>query len=249
MSCNPWREKLEAYADGELSSSESMEVAGHLRQCPDCTAAALENVQMKRSVAMAGKRYIPSAELRTKVMRSVSTARPRERQWAWKILLIPAALVLLLSVAVNLYVSREKGRRERVYSELADLHVSTLASSSPVDVLSTDRHTVKPWFEGKVPFSFNLPELQGTDFTLLGGRITYLGQTPGAQLIYKLRKHQISVFIFQDRGDAASSSPTPMQAYSFHVENWTKDGLRYFVIGDVSADDIDSLSKLFRNAS
>ncbi len=248
MSCETWKDRLTAYADGELSTSETMEIASHLRQCPDCTAATLANVQMKRSIAVAGKRYAPSAELRAKVMKSAGRKLAREGNWMWRLVLAPAVLVVLLSLGVNLYVGREKARREHVYSELADLHVSTLASATPVDVISTDRHTVKPWFEGKVPFSFNLPELQGTDFTLLGGRVTYLGQMSGAQLIYKLRKHEISVFVFQDRDEAAKVSSTPVQAFSFHVEGWSKNGLRYFVVGDVSADDVESLSNLFRDA-
>lgn len=248
MSCDTWRDRLAAYADGELSSSESTEVANHLRQCARCTAAALENAQMKRSVAIAGKRFAPSAEFRSKILSSTGRKPARGGNWMWKLVLAPAVVVVLLSLGFNLYVNRQKSNRERVYSELADLHVSTLASATPVDVVSTDRHTVKPWFEGRLPFSFNLPELQGTDFTLLGGRVTYLGQTPGAQLIYKLRKHEISVFVFQDRDEVASVSSTPVEQFSFHVEGWNKNGLRYFVIGDVSADDVDSLSRLFRNA-
>jgi anti-sigma factor RsiW len=249
MSCEHWREKLDAYSDGELAPSDSTELARHLAHCADCTKSVLENVQMKRSVATAGRRYVPSAAFRANVMQRVSKDRPREHRWAWQVILIPAALILLAAVGLNLYVGREKARRDRIYSELADLHVSTLASSNPVDVLSTDRHTVKPWFEGKLPFSFNLPELQGTEFSLLGGRVTYLGQTPGAQLIYKLHKHEVSVFIFQSRAEAAAStSSAAVQKFSFEVENWTKNGLSYFVVGDVSANDIESLSKLFRDA-
>lgn len=249
MPCDAWRDKLNAYADGELSSFDATAVGGHLRECASCAAAALENVQMKRSVASAGVRYQTSSEFRAKVMASISPKPARERQWIWKLLLVPAALVVLLSVGVNLFVAREKARRERVYSELADLHVSTLASATPVDVVSTDRHTVKPWFEGKLPFTFNLPELQGTDFTLVGGRVTYLAQTPGAQLIYRLRKHEISVFIFQDRGEASSWPSAPIAAFSFNVESWTKNGLRYFVVGDVSAEDVKSLSTLLRGTN
>ena len=96
------------------------------------------------------------------------------------------------------YVGTRSGR-DQVFSEIADLHVATLASSSPVDVISTDRHTVKPWFQGKIPFAFDLPELQNSEFSLLGGRMTYLDQTPGAHLIYDVRKHHISVFVFQER--------------------------------------------------
>jgi anti-sigma factor RsiW len=157
--------------------------------------------------------------------------------------------VLILSVGVNRYVSRERGRRQRVYSELADLHVAALASSTPVDVRSTDRHPVRPWFQGKIPFRFNLPELEGTGFTLVGGRVAYLAQTPGAHLIYQLRNHELSVFIFPDRGaETASLPPEVTHTLSFSEENWSQNGLRYFVIADVSSDDIQSLSKLLRDA-
>lgn len=68
-------------------------------------------------------------------------------------------------------------------SEVADLHIATLASANPIDVVSTDRHTVKPWFAGKIPFTFNLPELQNSPFTLLGAKVSYLNQSPGAHSI------------------------------------------------------------------
>ncbi len=253
MACDAWREKLDAYLDGELASSEASELSAHLRTCARCSGDALERVLLKRSVAAAGKRYEASSELRAKVAKSIGAKTHQEVSrssgWIWKLLVIPAMLVVILSIGVNLYVSRESARRLRVYGELADLHVATLASSTPVDVVSTDRHTVKPWFEGKIPFTFNLPELQGTDFTLIGGRLTYLGQTPGAQLIYRIRKHEISVFIFQDRGaDMVKPSSGANHAFSFTMENWAQNGLRYFVVGDVSPDDIQALSKMFRDA-
>lgn len=249
MACESWQEKLDSYVDGELSQSDAAILAKHLRECAGCAAEALERVQMKRAVAVAGKRYQPSAELREKVRRSLGKSRRREGSWIWKIVALPAALVLVLSLAVSLYVEHERSQRQRVYSELTDLHVATLASATPVDVISTDRHTVKPWFQGKIPFSFSLPELQGTDFTLVGGRVTYLGQSPGAHLIYRLRQHQISVFIVQDRGyETAVSASTPVSMLSFTVQSWTKNGLRYFVVGDVGAQDIETLSKLLRDA-
>jgi anti-sigma factor RsiW len=244
MSCSSWQAKLEPYADGELSPSESAEIARHLRQCHDCSTTALDHLRMKHSIAIAGKRYSPSSDFRAKITRSLGTQPKRQRGWAWKAILVPSALVLLLSLGVNLYLNRARSQRERVYAEIADLHISTLASATPVDVVSTDRHTVKPWFEGKIPFTFNLPELQGTDFVLVGGRVAYLGQSPGAQLIYRLRKHEISVFVFQDRGEGPLPSSAAIEAFSFHVENWTRHG---FVIGDVSADDIESLGRLFGN--
>lgn len=248
MACDRWRAQLDAYVDGELARSDADAFYAHLRECAACAAEALGRVQLKRSVAVAGMRYQASSNLREQV-RNTTSAKPRsDRRWAWMILAVPALSILILSIVVYVATDRDQGRRQRVYSELTDLHVSTLASASPVDVVSTDRHTVKPWFAGKIPFTFNLPELQGTDFTLVGGRVTYLEQTPGAQLIYQIRKHQISVFIFQDRsGQAMAVTSTPISALSFNVENWSQNGLRYFVVGDVSASDIQALSQLLRN--
>jgi anti-sigma factor RsiW len=249
MACEQWRAKLDPYLDGELDPAEANALGTHLRGCASCAADALARVQIKRSVQMAGKRYAPSAELRNKIAKIVANKPRWKTGRQWKILAVPALAVLILSVAVNLYVGRESTRRQRVYSELADLHVAALAGTSPVDVVSTDRHTVKPWFQGKIPFSFNLPELHDSEFTLLGGRVTYLAQTPGAHLIYQARKHEISVFIFQDRGEETSSLPSgPAHALSFNVENWSQNGLRYFVVGDASIDDIRALSKLLRDA-
>jgi len=249
MACESFSEKLDAYVDGELPAAQEKELATHLRGCAPCAADALERVQMKQSVADAGKYYEPSAEFRKKIEGSVRTRSKHGSFWGWQVVALPAALVLIISLSMGFLVSREKAKRDRVYSELADLHVATLASATPVDVVSTDRHTVKPWFEGKLPFTFNLPELAGSDFSLVGGRVTYLQQTPGAQLIYRIRKHEISVFIVQDRGaDAASWASDPLSLLSFTFETWSKNGLRYFVVGDTSAADIDALSRLLRDA-
>ena len=249
MACEAWREKLDAYVDGELASSEASALSAHMRECAACGAEALQRVQMKRAVAVAGKRYEPSAQLRARVAKSVSAKRRWKMRWQWLVVAVPAVMVLVVSILVNLSVQREKALGQRVYSELTDLHVAALASATPVDVLSTDRHTVKPWFEGKLPFTFNLPELQGSEFTLLGGRVTYLEQTPGAHLIYQLRKHRISVFIFSEQSGQLAQLPSgAVSALSFNLQSWTQNGMRYFVVGDVSADDIQALSKLLHHA-
>jgi anti-sigma factor RsiW len=110
---------------------------------------------------------------------------------------------------------------------------------------------VKPWFQGKIPFAFNLPELQNSEFSLVGGRMTYIDQAPGAHLIYDVRKHHISVLVFQERSLPASlgkNSVSPKKL-PFNMETWSQGGLRYFVVGDASAADIDSLARLFKAAS
>ena len=136
-------------------------------------------------------------------------------------------------------------QESRIAGELADLHVTTLASANPVDVVSSDRHNVKPWFAGKIPFTFNLPDLQGSPFELLGGRVCYLEQAPGAQLLFRIRKHEISVFIFQAKVlPAELATAREMSARSFHLESWQRDGLQYFAISDVAPDDLHLLSEI-----
>jgi len=250
MACEQWREKLDLYLDGEMTSAEAGTLGTHLRACATCAADALERVQLKRSVSLAGKRYEPSAQLRSRIAKSVAVKPRPGFSWQWRIASALALVVLVAAVAFNSYRDRELAARQRVYSELADLHVATLASATPVDVLSTDRHTVKPWFQGKIPFTFSLPELQGSEFSLIGGRVAYLEQASGAQLIYQIRKHEISVFIFPERGrDLASLATGVTNELSFNVESWTKNGLRYFVVGDASAGDIRALSKLLKDAA
>ena len=248
MACEAWSAKLDLYVDGELAPAEAREFGSHVRTCTLCAADTLARVQMKRSVAVAGKRYEPTNELRARITKSIA-ARPRRRpKWAWS-LATAAALILIVSVALGVFVNRESAQRNRVSSELADLHVAALASTSPVDIVSSDRHTVKPWFQGKIPFTFNLPQLEGSDFTLIGGRMAYLAQSPGAQLIFQLRKHEISVFIFQDRAEeTAGLASSSTHAASFNMKSWTQNGLRYFVVGDVNATDIAALSRLLRDA-
>jgi anti-sigma factor RsiW len=253
MVCEFSKTKLDTYLDGELQDQEMRSFDAHVRNCPSCSADALGRVQMKRSIQAAGKRFTPSAEFRRRIQKSIATKPRRSFQLGW-MLATAAVVILVAGTLTSAYLGNRSSRKlvqNHVFSEIADLHVETLASSSPVDVISTDRHTVKPWFQGRIPFAFDLPELNNSGFSLLGGRMTYLDQTPGAHLIYDLRKHHISVFVFQERSLPArlnESSLSPKRL-SFNMETWSQGGLRYFVIGDASAADVDSLAKLFKAAS
>ncbi len=246
MVCESWKAQLDRYVDGELSADQMRAFDAHVRNCAACSADALSRVQLKRAIHTAGKRFAPSAEFRQRMQQSITAKPKRILNLGW-IFATAAMAVLAITAFLFSYVGGRSGR-EHLYSEIADLHVATLASSAPADVVSTDRHTVKPWFQGKIPFAFDLPELQNSGFVLLGGRMAYLEQTPGAQLIYDIRKHHISVFVFQER-----SLPTRLQSISrsskevsFNLETWSQNGLRYFVIGDANTADIESLAKLFK---
>jgi anti-sigma factor RsiW len=249
MACEQWRGDLDRYLDGELPAAEAAALAAHLRTCAACAGEVLQRVQLKRAVQMAGSRYTPSAELRNRIAKKVgSKSKSGIAEW-WQVILVPALVLVIAAFFLTGYIGQQRAARQRIYGELADLHVSTLASSTLVDVVSSDRHTVKPWFQGRIPFTFNLPELAGSDFALIGGRVAYLEQIPSAHLIYQIRKHYISVFILPDRAAEIKSLPSgTADTLSFHMETWTQNGLRYFVIGDTSEGDLQRLSKLLQDA-
>jgi anti-sigma factor RsiW len=248
MACDSWSEKLDAYFDGELASDDARALQEHLRGCASCAAEGLSRLQQKLAVRSAGQRFTPDAAFRARIAKNIAArgSSPWKRYW------LPAlatAAVLLVVGAFLLTLNRERRGEQQLVSELADLHVATLASANPVDVVSTDRHTVKPWFAGRIPFTFNLPELQDSPFTLVGGKVSYLNQSPGAELIYRVRQHQISVFIFQEKDlRNVSEAAAGLSSLSFQIRSWTHNGLRYFVIGDANAQDIDKLTELLQAA-
>jgi anti-sigma factor RsiW len=248
MVCENWAEKLDAYLDGELEVAEAREVSEHLRGCASCAAESVMRVQQKRALQAAGRRFQPDPAFRARIQKSIAPRKSR----AWNRLWFPAlagAMVLVLVGALFLNFNRQRRDDARLLSELADMHVATLASSNPVDVVSTDRHTVKPWFAGKIPFTFNLPELQDSAFSLVGGKVSYLNQSPGAELIFHVRQHRISVFIFQERAVGnVRALDAARDASSFNVRSWSRNGLVYFAISDVSGQDLDKLCELMRGA-
>ena len=248
MTCD-WVPKLDGYVDGELSGGELTEVEAHLRACPTCAADALSRLQLKRMTQAAGRRFSPRQEFRLKIAQNIDAAkRPRwARRWAPALAAAAALVLMLVPGAVWL----QHLRTEQALGELADLHVSTLASANPVDVVSSDQHTVKPWFQGKLPFTFNMPDLETSPFKLIGGRLTYFQQSPGAQLLFDVGKHRISAFIFQDRAELSrlNSGSSLSRKLAFNTETWADGGIWYFVLGDASPSDVRDLSELLRSAN
>lgn len=249
MTCDQWRDKLDAYLDSACSEEEHASIDAHLRTCASCAAEALGRLQMKRMTQSAAARYSPSPEFRQRIEKSIQPIRRSTWRSGWMPSLGLAAVALVLLVA-GFAIWLRHSAREQALSELVDLHVATLASANPIDVISTDRHTVKPWFQGKLPFTFNLPELQGSSFKLIGGRVTYFEHSPGAQLLFQVRNHDLSVFIFQDQPGMIplTMGLTTERELDFNAETWSEGGLRYVVVGDAGPADIHALSDLMRNA-
>jgi anti-sigma factor RsiW len=243
MNCE-WREKTGLYVDGELEPAAQQAFAGHLQACSDCSAAVLEQQELKKAVRLAGKRFSAPPELYANVRKQM---RPRAGagMW-WKLGSVAAGLVIIAALGIS-WFSRSSGRNATI-AQLVDQHVAMTATNN-LDVVSGNQHTVKPWYQGKVPFTFNVPNLAAdSPFKLIGGKLVYVEQKPGAELVYQAGLHKISVFIFQ-AGDHASRQPAWNHDSSFSVSSWTAGGRQCYLVTDASQDEAGQLVTLFQEAN
>lgn len=241
MNCGQDRNVLAAYLDGEATPEQERQVREHLQSCGGCAAEITALVSLRRKTKAAGARFAPSPDFRRKMQAQVSSRRPRMTIFRF----VTAGVLSLAAMMLVFVWTRQEALQADTFREVADLHVSDLASANPYDVVSSDRHTVKPWFQGRIPFSFNLPELTGTQFILLGGRVVYLRQEPAAQVIVGAGQHKISMIVTQEtvmRSFFPLSHAVNVRD-SFNVETWSSHGLRFFVIGDAEKEAIQKLAQ------
>lgn len=253
---------LSALADGELSHDQLTVANEHLAACSSCTSNALHLSLLKSATARAGQRYTAPPQLRERLERLVSQ-RPESNLahisspsstgqlgllgWA------AAAALILLALSFGLIQRSVQHSRLRsteqaaLVTEIFDQHVSTLASGSPPQVLSSDRHTVKPWFQGKIPFSFNLPENLPDNTTLDGANLTYLHGQPVGQLLYSIGKHRVSVFVRQKSG-AITANEIQIERSGFHVVSFDNGDLEMIAISDVDPARLSELVNAIRQA-
>jgi anti-sigma factor RsiW len=250
---------LNGLADGELSAEQLAVANQHLAGCAACTSNALYQSLLKTATAKAGQRYTPPAHLQERLTRLASSkleaAEPRtghvySSQWrfGWVGWATAAALLLVSASTMLMQRSKHKAAEEAaLVTEVFDQHVATLAGSLPPQVVSTDRHTVKPWFQGKLPFSFNLPESLPRDTTLDGANLSYLHNQPVAQLLYSIGKHRVSVFL-QERSGAASADEAQTEHSGFHVMDFSTGDLEGVAVSDVDPARLAELVSAVRQA-
>jgi anti-sigma factor RsiW len=248
MDCDIWQDKIDAFVDDELSAAEVRGFESHLRECRACAAETVARQRLKVETRTAGMRYEPSAELQARIAARVG--EKRKSVWAWW----PAAVGVAAALVIALLAGQTWNRQQTqnvMLAQLVDQHVAAMASANPVDVQSNDSHNVKPWFNGKVPFSVDIPNLENTAYTLIGGKFVYFQQEPAAQLLFGIRKHKISVFMFRDHGSTSSlgEQSTPVKRNGFQVQTWSEDGLRYVAVSDVNAEDVRKLCEMLKSAS
>jgi anti-sigma factor RsiW len=253
--------QLNALVDGELTRDEIALVKQHLDECARCTSQALAQSLLKAATKKAGLRYAPTGALEDRMaaivkQHSSSSQRAGQSDGGRLGLGLAAAAVMLLAVSIagTAFWGRHpsepaiaSANRAALETEMIDQHIATLAANSPPEVISSDRHTVKPWFQGKLPFSFNLPENLPADTKLEGADLTYIHGQPAAQLLYSIGKHRVSVFVTQ-RTDSKVVIGPPSDHAGFHVAGFNTRDLDAIAVSDVDPGRLSGLVGLIFQA-
>jgi anti-sigma factor RsiW len=248
---------MHGYADQELDSARTSEIEHHLRDCARC-AQAYQNLQtLQTALGAETCRFKPPVDLRQRIqasLRTPSPAQPEQRitSWAWRAIPWPwvglaagLALVALLTWGFA-RVRSLPSAQDLLIKEVVASHVrSLLPGGTLVKVASSDKHTVKPWFEGKVDYSFDVANWEKQGFPLLGGRLDYFNDHRVAALVYQRGNHIINLFIWKP-GQVSDSAPEMMEYQGFRLVHWNRAGLAYWVVSNVAAGDLEEFVQLVR---
>lgn len=239
---------VQADFDGELEAGRAAALVEHVAQCPHCRLVS-EQLERSRALFRDVSRYPVSQEVRRCVDRALQTQAPASESRS----LLRAAgrapllgWVSALAASIVLAIVLLTPRTPDVEAQLLASHVRSLQLESHlIDVASSDHHTVRPWFAGKVDFAPPVKELAGDGFPLEGGRIDVVGGRTVAVLVYRAGRHIVSVYIWPERADLGDL-PRGQRADGFNLRRWVEDGLVVSCVSDLAADELERFEHRWR---
>jgi anti-sigma factor RsiW len=232
------RELIHPYADGELDVANAREVEQHLTVCADCRRLERRVHLLRGALRKSAPAYRAPARLRKNVRRAVrkEAGAGHETSSPWLLLATGAAFaILLLSFA---FYQTTSASRNALADELVADHVRSLLAAHLVDVVSSDQHTVKPWFDGKVDFAPEVRDLAAYGFPLVGGRLDYLHGRTVVALVYRRQKHPINVFV-EPASTSGDAKPSTSTHRGYNLVHWRRDGMNYWAISDLNATELE----------
>jgi anti-sigma factor RsiW len=249
MNCQESARLLPGYFDSELDLVHTLEIEDHLRTCPSCAAIIEADRALRSTIARSNLRFSAPPTLVRNVRAAVANAFPAEKsaekRWTWEWSFAAAALILCAVLTWKLLPGNTPTNSAALADEAIADHIRALMPGHLSDVESTDQHTVKPWFDGKLDFAPPVENFAAQGFPLIGGRLDYLAHHPAAALVYARRKHFVSVFLLPATGepDRAESQTTER---GYNVISWTRASMNYWLVSDLNPAELEELAKLLR---
>jgi anti-sigma factor RsiW len=239
---------LHPYFDGELDFSESIIFEKHLTNCSDCSQALEDQKKLRTVLEQSSLRYIAPKSLKRTVQTSLkrnAASRKVTIQWNWKIYGIAASIAIAFFVFWMFIPKNPSKLQTEVTNEIVSSHIRSLMASHLFDVASSDQHTVKPWFAGKLDFSPTVKDFSGQGFQLIGGRLDYIGGRSVAALVYQHQKHIINVFEWNNES-GHHENRILRNSQGFNLIADQSGEIKFWLISDLNAEELGQLADLLK---
>ena len=248
MNCEQASVLLHALIDGELDAGHASEVEAHVASCARCAAALAAYRELRQATHGNRLRYAAPATLRAGIDRAVpAPAAQTSRRSLLKGLAFGSFATAAAAAGVT-FVIVGQDRDSRILSEAVSAHLRSLQAEHLTDVASSDQHTVKPWFNGRLDLAPPVIDLTAQGFTLIGGRLDYIDGKPVAAIVYRRRVHVINLFVMQGMGPALPA-PDLTVVQGFNILRWTDQGLNLLAVTDLDQEEFREFQAKFEAAA
>ncbi len=250
MTCAEVQKLLTAYTDGELDLVRNLVIEQHIQDCGDCQKLYQSQQNLRKALRTGSLYYAPPPGLDKRIHKVLlKENKPvRAAGWSRRWLAIPVALVIFLGIGwVIVQNLTGASKTERLSQEVVAGHVRSLMVNHLADVISTDQHTVKPWFNGKLDFAPTVEDFSDKGFPLAGGRLDYLDNRPVAALVYHRREHTINLFIWPTETGSPRLETQNLTRQGYQLFYWAKGSMNYWVISDLNGAELADFVKLVQS--
>ena len=250
MNCADIQNLMDSYVDGELDLVNHLQIEQHLTDCAKCGPAYQNRMSLRSAVADDSFYFHAPADLRARIRSAIKEADPEPRRpsfWKWNWTpALATALVLVAILITSLTLWRTSATNDDLLAkEMVSAHIRSMMASHITDVPSSDQHTVKPWFDGKLDFAPPVTDLAAQGFPLIGGRLDYADGRPIAALVYQRRQHVINLFVFPTKD--ADSQNKILDRQGYNVIHWNKAGMTFWAVSDVNVGELQAFATALQN--
>jgi anti-sigma factor RsiW len=245
MNCQRCEELLNGFADDELDLVNHIQVEEHLKTCSAC-AEIHENLSvLKTATADVSFYFQAPTDLKRRIVTGLDSEAPKKeiRFWYW----IPAFAAASIIVALTLFFLRPGASNDEwLAREIVSSHIRSMMADHLTDVVSSDQHTVKPWFDGKLDFSPPVVDLTSKGFPLAGGRMDYAGSRPVAALVYQRRQHLINLFIYPSPDNSDTGKQMSVRQ-GYNLIRWNRSGMSFWAVSDLNLNELQEFAQAIQN--